>query len=68
LLIHVGDAEVILDDSTRLAAKARAAGVAATIEIWEEMPHVFPAFAGQLPEADDAIKRIGGWLAELPWQ
>jgi acetyl esterase/lipase len=64
LLIHVGDAEVIRDDSTRLAARARAAGVPVTIEVWDEMPHVFPAFAGFLPEADQAIEQIGRWLAE----
>jgi acetyl esterase/lipase len=64
LLIHVGDAEVIRDDSTRLAVKARAAGVPVTIEVWDEMPHVFLAFAGFLPEADHAIEQIGGWLAE----
>jgi len=64
LLIHVGDAEVIRDDSTRLAVRARAAGVPVTIEVWDEMPHVFPAFAGLLPEADQAIEHIGGWLAD----
>jgi epsilon-lactone hydrolase len=64
LLIHVGDAEVILDDSTRLAAKARAARVDVSLEVWDEMPHVFPAFAGLLPEADEAVARIGNWLAE----
>jgi acetyl esterase/lipase len=62
LLIHVGDAEVILDDSTRLAARARDAGVEVSLEIWDEMPHVFAAFAGLLPEADQAIERIGAWL------
>jgi acetyl esterase/lipase len=62
LLIHVGDAEVILDDSTRLAARASEAGVEVSLEIWDEMPHVFPAFAGLLPEADQAIERIGTWL------
>lgn len=64
MLIHVGDAEVILDDSTRLAARASEAGVEASLEIWPEMPHVFPAFAGLLPEADRAIERIGAWLDE----
>lgn len=64
ILIHVGDAEVILDDSTRLAARARAHGVAVTLEVWDEMPHVWHAFAGMLPEADQAIERIGSWLTE----
>jgi acetyl esterase/lipase len=62
ILIHVGDAEVILDDSTRFAAKARAAGVDVTLEVWDQMPHVWHAFAGLLPESDQAIERIGTWL------
>ena len=62
ILIHVGDAEVILDDSTRFAAKARAAGVDVTLEVWDQMPHVWHAFAGLLPESGQAIERIGGWL------
>jgi len=62
ILIHVGDAEVILDDSTRFAAKARAAGVDVTLDVWPEMPHVWHAFAGLLPESDEAIRRIGAWL------
>ena len=62
ILIHVGDAEVILDDSVRFAAKARAAGVDVTLEIWDQMPHVWHAFAGLLPESDQAIERIGDWL------
>ena len=62
LLIQVGDAEVVLDDSTRAAARAREAGVEVTLEVWDEMPHVFHAFAGLLPESDQAIERIGDWL------
>jgi epsilon-lactone hydrolase len=62
ILIQVGDAEVILSDSTRFAAKAEAAGVDVTLEIWDEMPHVWQAFAGLLPESDQAIERIGAWL------
>jgi acetyl esterase/lipase len=62
LLIQVGDAEVVLDDSTRVAARAREAGVEVTLEVWDEMPHVFHAFAGLLPESDQAIEHIGDWL------
>jgi epsilon-lactone hydrolase len=62
ILIQVGDAEVILDDSTRFATKAKAAGVDVTLEVWDEMPHVWHAFAGLLPESDQAISRIGAWL------
>jgi epsilon-lactone hydrolase len=62
VLIHVGDAEVVLDDSTRFAARAREAGVDVTLEVWDEMPHVWHAFAGLLPEAGQAIARAGDWL------
>ena len=58
LLIQVGDAEVLLDDSIRLADKARAAGVDVTLEVWPEMIHVFQASAGFVPESDQAIARI----------
>ena len=39
-------------------------GVDVTVEVWDEMPHVGHAFAGLLPEADQAIERIGAWLTE----
>ena len=58
LLIHVGDAEVLLDDSTRFAAKAKAAGVDVTLEVWPDMVHVWHASAGYVPESDQAIARI----------
>jgi epsilon-lactone hydrolase len=61
-LIQVGDHEVLLDDSTRLAERARAAGVAVTLEVWPEMWHVFEAMAGYLPEADRAIAQIGSFM------
>ncbi|MEY2433340.1 MAG: epsilon-lactone hydrolase [Acidimicrobiaceae bacterium] len=62
LLIQVGDAEVLLDDAVRVADRAKAAGVDVTLEVWDEMPHVFQAFVGLLPEADQAVARIGEWI------
>jgi acetyl esterase/lipase len=62
LLIHVGTAETLLDDSRRFADRARAAGVDATLEVWEDMVHVWHAFAFVLPEARDANARIGEFL------
>ena len=58
ILIQVGDAEVLLDDATRFAAKATAAGVDVTLEVWPEMVHVWHASAGFVPESDQAIARI----------
>ena len=62
LLFHVGDAEVLLDDSTRVAEKARADGVDVTLEVWPDMPHVWHAFAPFLPEATRAIESIGAFV------
>ena len=64
LLIHVGTAEVLLDDSTRLAARARSAGVDVTLEPWEDMIHVFQFFSSMLPEAQQAIGRIGQFVRQ----
>lgn len=62
LLIQVGDHETLLDDAIRFAAKARRAGVDVTLEVWDEMFHVFQLFAADLPEARQAIDGIGAFL------
>ena len=62
LLIQVGDAEVLLDDSTRIAERAKAAGVETELEVWEDMIHGFQSFADMLPEAQQAIDKIGRFL------
>jgi epsilon-lactone hydrolase len=64
VLVHAGDAEILLDDSARFAASASGAGVDVTLEVWDEMPHCWHTFAGLLPEADQAIGRIGRWVQE----
>jgi len=62
LLIHVGTAETLLDDSTRLAERARKAGVKVTLEPWENMIHVFQVFAPMLDEGQQAIEKIGEFV------
>jgi monoterpene epsilon-lactone hydrolase len=62
LLVHVGDAEVLLDDAVRFASRAREAGVAVESEVWPEAFHVFQMLAGLLPEADEAIAQAGEWM------
>ncbi len=64
LLIHVGGDEVLLDDSIKLDAKAKADGVDSTLEIWEDMIHVWHAFHPMLPEGRDGIVRVGEFLRE----
>lgn len=62
LLVQVGTRETLLDDASRLADRARAAGVDVTYEAWDDMIHVWQCFAPLLPEADEAIARIGSFL------
>ena len=64
LLIQVGTAEVLLDDSTRLAERARTAGVDVTMEPWDDMIHVWQLVAAILPEGQQAIDRIGEFVRE----
>ena len=64
LLIQVGDAEVLLDDSTRLSDRARAAGVQTKLEVWPEMIHVWHLFASFLPEGQQAIEGLGKFIVE----
>jgi monoterpene epsilon-lactone hydrolase len=62
LLILVGTWEVLLDDSTRFAEKAKAAGVPVELEVWDEMIHIWPFFAALLPEARQAIDRMAAFI------
>ena len=62
LLILVGTSEVLLDDSTRFAERAKAAGVSVELEVWDEMIHIWPYFAAILPEARQAIDRMGAFI------
>ena len=62
LLIHVGTAETLLDDSRRFAERATSAGVDATLEVWDDMVHVWHAFGFVLPEARDANARIADFF------
>lgn len=64
LLIHVGRDEVLLDDSIKLHEKAKADGVDSTLEIWDDMIHVWHAFHPMLPEGKQGIARVGEFLRE----
>jgi len=60
--LHVGTSEILLDDARRYADRARAAGVDATIHVWEGMTHVFPASLGVLGAADEALGLLATFL------
>jgi monoterpene epsilon-lactone hydrolase len=62
VLFHVGEDEVLLDDSVRQAERARAAGGRAELVVWKGMWHVFQAFAPFVPEASQSIRQIGEFI------
>jgi acetyl esterase/lipase len=63
LLIQVGGAETLLDDSTRIAERARKAGVNVTLEESEDMIHVWHVFAPMLDEGQQAIEKLGQFVS-----
>lgn len=64
LLIHVGSAETLLDDSVRLAALAGAAEVPVRLEVWPEMIHVWHFFHPMLADGRKAIAAAGAFIRE----
>lgn len=63
-LLQVGTNEMLLDDSTRMATRAREAGVDVILDVTADVPHVFQAFAGVLDEADEALERAALFLSQ----
>jgi acetyl esterase/lipase len=62
ILIQVGGDETLLDDSTRLADKLKESNVPFELEVWEDMFHVWHAFAPILPEGQQAIDQAGEFI------
>jgi monoterpene epsilon-lactone hydrolase len=62
--IHVGDDEVLLDDSRRYVESAAAAGVDARLEVWMGMFHGFVGSIGTLKAATLALDAIGTFLTD----
>ena len=64
LLIQVGAAETLLDDSIALARKAGAADVVVHLQIWPEMIHVWPLYFPMLSAGRCAIAGGGNFIRE----
>jgi acetyl esterase/lipase len=62
LLIQVSDDEVLLDDSRRVVANARRAGVDVTLQVWRGLPHVWQMFAPILPEGRAALHSAAAFI------
>jgi len=62
MLIQIGSEETLLDDATRLAARAGAADVAVTLEIWSHMIHAWPLWNAHLEDGRRAIASAGSFI------
>ncbi|HEX2941662.1 MAG TPA: alpha/beta hydrolase [Rhodopila sp.] len=64
LLIQVGSAETLLDDSVALARKAGAADVVVDLQIWPEMIHIWHLYFPMLGAARRAIASGGSFVRD----
>lgn len=62
ILVHVGEDEVLLDDSIRFAEKAKAAGVDVTLRVGKSMVHCYPLLPSFIPEARQAMEEICAFI------
>jgi monoterpene epsilon-lactone hydrolase len=62
--VHVGNDEVLLDDSRRYVDRAVAAGIDATLDVWMGMAHGFTNGVGRMHAANHALDAIGAFLRE----
>jgi len=62
ILVQVSEAEMLLDDSRRYVNKARAAGSPVRLQSWPGLLHVWQIFNPDVPEARDAMRRIGEFI------
>jgi epsilon-lactone hydrolase len=62
--IHVGDDEVLLDDSLRYGERAITAGVDARVDVWMGLGHGFVVNIGRLKAAGTALDAVGAFLLE----
>ncbi len=65
MLIQVGSQEILLDDSLRLAEKARAEGVNVSLNIWPGMWHAWHSLGDFMPESRQAFDEIARFTQQI---
>lgn len=67
VFLQAAETEILRDDTLRMAGRLRAAGAEVELDLWGDLPHVWPIFQGWLPEADEALARHARFItARLP--
>jgi acetyl esterase/lipase len=64
--IAVSTVEMLRDDGLRMADRLKAADVHVTVELGENLPHVWPMFRPMIPQADATLRNIAGWISRVP--
>lgn len=62
--LTVGDTEILLDDTTRMAETLTAQGVSVQLKIERDLPHVWPLFHNLLPEARASLRAVAAWIQQ----
>jgi acetyl esterase/lipase len=62
--IHVGEDEILLDDSIRYGERLESAGGTCQVHTWQGMIHVFPSNVTLLQAAKEALDDMGDFLRE----
>lgn len=66
VFLQAASTEILRDDSLRMAEVLREQGVKVELDLWDDLPHVWPIFQGRLPEADEALRRVARFLRAQP--
>jgi monoterpene epsilon-lactone hydrolase len=61
-LLQASAIETLIHDTRKFAARLEVAGVRTNVSIWPELPHVWHAFLGLLPEAAEALQEIADFV------
>jgi epsilon-lactone hydrolase len=62
VLIQVGSAETLLDDSVRFGRAAALADVNVTLQVWPNMIHAWPMWNAKLTEGRQALQQAGEFM------
>ena len=62
ILLHVGETEILRDDSVRFAKAAEAAGSQVRLQVWDGAPHVWQFMHGFVPEARASLDEAAAFL------
>ena len=65
MLLFASRHELLLDDTMRLAERARAAGVEVELVLRDRLPHAWPVFVPFLPEGREAIQTVAHFARRI---